>query len=57
MLQRKSVKLSLIYVLSCYDLSRPFFSLNLPQQGQWVICWSTSDDEPPKLGVYSITYW
>ena len=57
MLQRKSVKFSLIYVLSCYDLSRPFFSLNLPQQGQWVIRWSTSDDEPPKLGVYSITYW
>lgn len=57
MLQRKSVTLSLIYVLSCYDLSHPFFSLNLPQQGQWVIRWSTSDDEPPKLGVHSITYW
>ena len=56
MLQRKSVKFSLIYVLSCYDLSRPF-SFNLPQQGQWVIRWSTSDDEPPKLGVYTITYW
>jgi hypothetical protein len=56
-MQRKSVKLSLIYVLSCYDLSRPFFFLNLPQQGQWVMHWSTSGDEPPKLGVYSITYW
>lgn len=56
MLQRESVKLSLIYILSYYDLSRLFFFLNLPQQGQWVIRWTTSDDEPPKLSVYSITY-